>query len=51
MANYSFKIIKGDHPGDLHVHVYFNEERPFGKLLGKFRIPSLEPLTKAKHRQ
>jgi len=44
MANYNFKIFKGDHPGDLHVHVYFNKGGPFGKLLGKFRIPSLEPL-------
>lgn len=49
MANYNFKIVKGDHPGDLHVHIYYNDEKPFGKLLGKFRIPSLEPLHGTKY--
>jgi hypothetical protein len=41
--SYSFHIHKGDHVGDLHVHVYYNEGRS-RKLLGKFRLPSLEPL-------
>jgi len=50
VSKYNFKIIKGDHPGDLHVHAYFNKSgAPFGKLLGKFRIPSLEPLSGVKH--
>lgn len=50
MKNYLFKIYKGDHPGDLHVHVYFSERFPYGlKLLGKFRIPSLEPLPGTKY--
>lgn len=41
--SYSFHIHKADHIGDLHVHVYYNEGRS-RKLLGKFRISSLEPL-------
>lgn len=42
-VSYSFHIHKGDHVGDLHVHVYFNEGKS-RKLLGKYRLPSLEPL-------
>ena len=41
--SYSFKIHKGDHVGDLHVHAYYNEGNS-RKLLGKYRLPSLQPL-------
>jgi hypothetical protein len=44
MSKYSFEIHKGDHLGDLHVHVFYSEGRQWRKLLGKFRIPGLEPL-------
>lgn len=39
---------KGDHPGDFHVHVYYNEGNS-RKLLGKYRIPGLEPLPGTKY--
>lgn len=42
-VSYSFHIRKGDHVGDLHVHVYFNKDKS-RRLLGKYRLPSLEPL-------
>ena len=50
MATYGFKIMKGDHPGDLHVHVYYNSKGGYGKPLGKYRIPSLEPLPGTKQK-
>lgn len=43
MPTYSYHIQKADHVGDLHVHVYFNEGRS-RKLLGRYRIPTLEPV-------
>lgn len=48
MASYSFQIRKADHPDkdgnyDLHVHVYRNEYRK-RKLLGRYRLPTLEPI-------
>lgn len=43
MPSYSYHIQKADHVGDLHVHVYFNEGRS-RKLLGRYRIPSLDPV-------
>lgn len=50
MPSYGFKITKADHPGDLHIHVYYNYKgNPYGKLLGRFRIPSLEPLPGTEH--
>jgi hypothetical protein len=50
MASYGFKIMKGYHPGDLHVHVYYNSKGPYGKPLGKYRIPSIEPLPGTKQK-
>jgi hypothetical protein len=46
--SYSFQIRKADHvtpkiPPDLHVHVYYNEGRS-RKLLGRYRLPTLEPV-------
>jgi hypothetical protein len=46
--SYSFHIRKADHhtygkPPDLHVHVYYNEGKS-RKLLGRYRLPSLEPV-------
>ena len=48
MPSYSYHIRKADHitadgKADLHVHVYFNEGHS-RKLLGRYRIPSLEPI-------
>ena len=48
MPSYSYHIRKADHinnkgEGDLHVHVYFNQGRS-RKLLGRYRIPTLEPV-------
>lgn len=33
----------GDHPGRLHIH-FFRNMRKSRKLIGKYEIPSLEPL-------
>jgi hypothetical protein len=49
MPNYTYHIRKADHitdagRSDLHVHVYYNEGRFRGQLIGRFRIPSLEPV-------
>ena len=46
--SYSAKIRKADHiytngQHDLHVHIYFNEGKS-RKLLGRYRLPSLEPV-------
>ena len=43
MPSYSYHIHKADHVGDLHVHVYYNEGQS-RKLLGRYRIPTLEPV-------
>lgn len=49
MPTYRFEIQKGDHynshtqKADLHVHVYYNQGQS-RKLLGRYRIPSLEPV-------
>ena len=48
MPKYSFEIRKSDHPQpdgnfDLHVHVFYNEGKR-RKLLGRYRVPSLEPV-------
>src|SRR5947208_3013986 len=48
MPSYSFQFRKVDHvggrrPSDLHVHVYYNEGRS-RRLLGRYRIPTLEPV-------
>lgn len=46
--SYSAQIRKSDHVDlngkpDLHVHVYFNEGKS-RKLLGRYRLPTLEPV-------
>ncbi len=38
----------GDHAGDLHLHLFYNM-RYSRKLIGKFRIPSLESLPGINH--
>jgi hypothetical protein len=48
MPSYSFRFRKADHisasgSADLHVHVFFNEGQR-RKLLGRYRIPTLEPV-------
>ncbi len=43
MPSYTFQIRKADHVGDLHVHFFYNEG-PSRKLLGRYRIPTLEPV-------
>jgi len=48
MPSYTFKIRKADHTrpdgsADLHVHVFFNRGKS-RKLLGRYRLPSLEPI-------
>jgi len=43
MPSYSFKIQKADHPGDLHVHVYYNEGKS-RELRGKYSMIKLKPL-------
>ena len=48
MASYSFQIRKADHIDkngncDFHVHIYFNEGKK-RKLVGRYRLPSLEPI-------
>lgn len=47
MPSYSFHIRKSDHYSqnrkELHVHVYFNEGHS-RKLIGRYRLPTLEPL-------
>ena len=48
MPSYSFRFRKADHiradgKADLHVHIYFNKGHS-RKLLGRYRIPSLEPV-------
>lgn len=48
MPTYSAKIYLGDHPGDLHLHLFLNVKNS-RKLLGKFKIPSLEQLPGDKH--
>ncbi len=48
MSSYSFKIQKVDHPGDLHVHVYYNEGKS-RKLLGKYSMIKLKPLPGSKY--
>jgi len=48
MPSYSAKIMLGDHPGDLHLHLFYNI-RYSRKPIGKFRIPSLEPLPGINH--
>lgn len=50
MRSYSYHIQKADHVGDLHVHIYFNEGRS-RKLLGHYRIPTLEPVFPQKERE
>lgn len=47
-SSYSAEIRKADHVGpngkpDLHVHIRFNEGHS-RKLLGRYRLPSLEPV-------
>jgi hypothetical protein len=47
-SSYSAEIRKADHLGpngkpDLHVHIRFNEGHS-RKLLGRYRLPSLEPV-------
>lgn len=50
MPSYHYLIRKGDHPGDLHVHVrFYGGGVLYGRLLGRFRIPSLEPLPGTKN--
>ena len=48
MSSYSFKIQKADHPGDLHVHVYYNEGK-HRKPLGKYSMIKLKPLPGSKY--
>ena len=43
-SSYGFKITKRNYAGDLYVHIWFNSGGGFGKPLGKYIIPSLEPL-------
>jgi hypothetical protein len=56
VAVYRFEISRvGDHrtvrgakaTNDLHVHVYYNKGRGEGRLIGRYRIPGLEPLFEA----
>jgi hypothetical protein len=47
MPTYTFHFRKADHispsgKADLHVHVYYNQGRR--KLIGRYRIPTLEPV-------
>lgn len=47
-ASYSAQIRKSDHVDangkhDLHVHIYYNEGQS-RKLLGRYRLPTLEPV-------
>lgn len=49
MDSLSFQIRKADHPNpnstyDLHVHVYMNAYRRGRRLLGRYRLPTLEPV-------
>ena len=50
MPSYSYHIHKADHIGDLHVHVYYNEGKS-RKLLGRYRVPTLEPIFPHKERE
>ena len=50
MPSYTFHIHKTDHVGDLHVHVFYNENQT-RKLLGRYRIPSLEPVFPHRERE
>ncbi len=55
MPKYSFEISKvGDHGNegvsDVHVHVYFNEGKS-RKLLGRYRLPGLDPIFSTKEPQ
>lgn len=48
MSSYSAHIQKADHPNkdgsfDLHVHLFFNEKKA-RNLIGRYRIPGLEPV-------
>ena len=50
MPKYTFEIRKSDHLSedggrDLHVHVFFSEGRG-RRALGRYRLPSLEPVFK-----
>jgi len=56
MPVYRYEISRaGDHrtirgageSTDLHVHVYYNKGRRGGRLLGRYRIPGLEPIFEA----
>jgi hypothetical protein len=54
-SSYSAQIRKADHIGpdgkpDLHVHVYYNEGAS-RKLLGRYRLPTLEPVFDHKERE
>ncbi|GBE18764.1 hypothetical protein BMS3Abin16_01370 [archaeon BMS3Abin16] len=47
-SSYSAKIRKSDHLGpdgklDLHVHLFYNKGKS-RRLLGRYRLPSLEPV-------
>jgi len=47
-SSYSAQIRKSDHIGpdgkpDLHVHIYYNKGAS-RKLLGRYRLPTLEPI-------
>lgn len=48
MPSYSAHIRLGDHPGDLHLHFYYNKKNS-RKLIGKYRIPSLTSLPGTEH--
>ncbi len=50
MPSYAYHIHKADHVGDLHVHVYYNEGQS-RKLLGRYRIPTLEPVFPHRERE
>jgi len=49
MISYSIKIIPGDHPGRLHIHFSKNKGKS-RELLGRYEIPSLEPLPGSHHK-
>src|SRR3989344_4780755 len=50
MPSYTYHIHKADHVGDLHVHVHYNEGQS-RKLLGRYRIPTLEPVFTHRERE
>jgi hypothetical protein len=55
MPTYHYHIRKADHinatgGGDLHVHVYYDQGQS-RRLIGRYRIPTLEPVFANKERE